>query len=159
MTKSEIVSSETMHEWVDGADGPVALHMRQKLVPVEGEDAVFFPPTYAIRDNEPVENKYVIDSLADGTKVAQVDSVGAQANRMEPLFKDVYPELVPQIEIERENGQKVSIMEAGHRLGDALVRSTRELGEMARDAFHAFDREGDAEPMAKLAPTSLVFGA
>ena len=34
---------------------------------------------------------YNIDELADGTKVAQIDSVGSQANRMEPLFKEASP--------------------------------------------------------------------
>ena len=36
---------------------------------------------------------YSIDTLSDGTKVAQIDSVGAQANRMEPLFKRAKPGL------------------------------------------------------------------
>ena len=60
--------------------GPVALVLRQKLLPVEGADSVIFPPTYA-------GIGYNIDTLSDGTKVATVDSIGAQANRLEPLFK------------------------------------------------------------------------
>ena len=152
MTDNQKVTKEMLDQWVD-KDGPVALHMRQKLLPIEGEGAVVFPPTYAIND------KYVIDRLSDGTQVAQMDSVGSQANRMEPLFKERYPELVPQIEIQLENGRTVSILDAGHRLGDALIRSTRDLAERAREAFDAFDLDGDAEPMARLAPTSLVFGA
>ena len=43
------------------------------------ESTVFFPPTYA-------DVGYNIDSLSDGTKVATVDSVGSQANRIEPIF-------------------------------------------------------------------------
>ena len=58
---------------------PVALHLKQTLLPVEGEGAVFFPPTYA-------EIGYNIDTLSDGSNVVTVDSVGAQANRMEPAF-------------------------------------------------------------------------
>lgn len=153
MTAGETIATEVIHGWADELAGPVALHMRQKLLPVEGEGSVIFPPTYAI------DGKYVIDSLADGTKVAQIDSVGSQANRMEPLFRELYPDLVPQIDIKLENGRTVSILEAGHRLGDALVRSTRDLCEQASNAFTEFDQNGDAEPMAKLAPTSLVFGA
>ena len=152
MTSSRKQINDTLNDWVRG-QGPVALSMRQKMLPVEGEGAVVFPPTYAINE------RYVIDELSDGSKVAQMDSVGSQANRMEPLFKDQYPDLVPQIEIKLDNGRRVSIMDAGHRLGDAVVRSTRDLADQAKQAFDAFDLEGNAEPMAKLAPTSLVFGA
>lgn len=153
MSDTTAVTADAMEDWTADDSSVVALHLRQKLLPVEGEGSVFFPPTYALDD------RYVIDELADGTKVAQIDSVGSQANRMEPLFKDVYPELAPQIEIALGNERTVSIMEAGHRLGDALVRSTRDLSDRAKTAFDQFDREGDAEPMAKLAPTSIVFGA
>jgi CRISPR-associated protein Csb1 len=154
MTDLVRVTSDMMDAWADDPRGPVALHLKQRLLPVEGEGAVIFPPTYAI------EGKYVIDTLADGTKVAQIDSVGAQANRMEPLFKgEPYRNLVPQIDIQLGNRRNVSILEAGHRLGDALIRSTAILAERAREALEAYDESGDAGPIAKLAPTSLVFGA
>ena len=138
--------------------GPVALTLRQKLLPVEGADSVIFPPTYA-------GIGYNIDKLSDGTKVATIDSVGAQANRMEPLFKAVAdggPEnplaaLVPQVTITYGNDQSVSILEAGHRLGDALVRST-ELADETNRAFRIFLDNYDASAIARLAPTSLVFG-
>lgn len=143
----------------DDQDGPVALTLRQALVSVEGADAVVFPPTYA-------RIGYNIDSLSDGTKVATIDSVGAQANRLEPLFKaapDDAPDnplaaLVPQVKITYGDGKSVSILDAGHRLGDALIRST-ELAEEASRAFLAFMNAGDSSPIARLAPTSLVFGA
>lgn len=149
---SEPVTHEQITSWADNPNGPVALHLRQKLVPVEGEDAVIFPPTYA-------DIGYAIDTLSDGTKVAQIDSVGSQANRMEPLFK--YPplrELVPQIEIAVGNEKTVSILDVGHRLGDALVRST-DLAKEVKSAFEAFQKRCDPGPIAKLAPTTLVFGA
>jgi len=102
--------------------------------------------------------------LGDGTLVATVDSVGSQANRMEPIFErtpassdDGLAKLVPQIEIEIAEGRRVSILSAGHRLGDAIVRSS-ELRDEARAAFAAFLDTGDAVGIAKLAPTSLVFG-
>ena len=144
----------------DDRAGPVALHLRQKLLPVEGEGGVIFPPTYAIEDGP-----YNIDTLADGTKIATIDSVGAQANRIEPVFlaaKTGRPDnpcsaLVPQIDIRYGNDKSVSILEAGHRLGDAIVRST-ELAAEAKAAFEAFLDRGDAGPIAKLAPTSLLFG-
>ena len=131
--------------------GPVALTLRETLLPVEGGDAVIFPPTYA-------DIGYNIDTLSDGTRVATVDSVGSQANRMEPVFgEEPYAALVPQVTITYGNDKSISILEAGHRLGDALVRST-ELADMANDAFSTFLDAGDAAPIARLAPTSLVFG-
>lgn len=143
--------------------GPVGLTLRQKLLPVEGPDAVIFPPTYAFSANH-AGPPYNVDTLSDGTKVATIDSVGAQANRLEPLFKPAQggaaenrlAGLVPQVNIEHDRGS-VSILDAGHRLGDALIRST-ELGAEANDAFRAYLDTGEASAIAKLAPTSLVFG-
>ena len=136
----------------------MALHLKERLVPVEGEGGVIFPPTYA-------DIGYNIDTLSDGTKVATIDSVGSQANRMEPIFKAAkagFPdnplaEFVPQIEISYGNEKTVSILEAGHRLGDAIIRSS-ELKDQARNAFEVFLDHDDASLLAKLAPTSLVFG-
>ena len=45
----------------NGRAGPVALTLHQTLLPVEGSDAVIFPPTYA-------GVGYNIDTLADGTR-------------------------------------------------------------------------------------------
>jgi CRISPR-associated protein Csb1 len=162
------LSHDVMDAWADNRRGPVALHLRQKLLPIEGADGVIFPPTYALdegkrgQDNVP----YSIDVLSDGTKVVQIDSVGAQANRMEPLFRKARPgqlenplaKLVPQIEIALGNERIVSILDAGHRLGDAIVRSS-DLADDAQAAFKEFLDTGDAGAIAKLSPTSLVFGA
>lgn len=152
-TNALAVTSETLDGWVTDAKGPVALHMKQRLTSI-GD--VIFPPTYA-------DIGYNIDVLPDGTRVATIDSVGSQANRMEPIFKveqtqngDPASRLVPQIDIIYGEGKKISILEAGHRLGDAIVRST-ELLEEAQGAFRAF-LDGDATPIAKIAPTSLIFG-
>jgi CRISPR-associated protein Csb1 len=151
MTDLSKVTRDEINKWADDQQGPVALHLQQKLLPVEGEGGVIFPPTYA-------DIGYNIDELSDGTKVATLDSVGSQANRMEPIFKrEPYAGLVPQIEIEYGNEKVISILEAGHRLGDAIVRST-ELQQPAQDAFRLLLDAGDASGIAKLAPTSLVFG-
>ncbi len=143
--------------WADDAKGPVALHLKQKLVPVEGEGAVIFPPTYAPAKSGD-EPGYNIDQLSDGTKVVTIDSVGSQANRMEPIFKrDDLKHLVPQITITYGNAQSISILEAGHRLGDAIIRST-ELQKQAHEAFQEFQTANDPSRLAKLGPTSLLFG-
>lgn len=145
------VTAQELERWAGDPHGPVALHMKQKLLPVEGEGAVVFPPTYA-------NIGYNVDQLSDGTKVATIDSVGSEANRMEPVFmRDPYKALVPQIDIAYGDSRSLSILEAGHRLGDAIVRST-ELQAPAQAAFKLFLERGDASAIAKLAPTSLVFG-
>jgi CRISPR-associated protein Csb1 len=151
MTQPQALTPDDINTWADDPQGPVALHLKQKLLPVEGEGGVIFPPTYA-------DIGYNVDDLSDGTKVVTIDSVGSQANRMEPIFKRApYAALVPQIDIEYSNEKVVSILEAGHRLGDALIRST-ELQKPAQDAFRLLLDTNDASAIAKLAPTSLVFG-
>ena len=94
------LSNARIDAFADDPNGSVALHLRQSLLPVEGPGSVIFPPTYA-------DVGYNIDELSDGTKLATIDSVGSQANRMEPVFKAARPgepdnprsSLVPQIEI------------------------------------------------------------
>jgi CRISPR-associated protein Csb1 len=149
------LNEDFLNKLADDTNGPVALHLKQKLLPVEGEGGVIFPPTYAMGERK---SPYNIDTLSDGTKVATIDSVGSQANRMEPIFRlRDYAGLVPQIEIEYGDNRKVSIFEVGHRLGDALIRSTN-LKDDAQNAFKTLLDSGNAQDIAKLAPTSLVFG-
>jgi CRISPR-associated protein Csb1 len=164
MTKP--LKSSDIDRWVE-PDGPVALHLKQKLRSVEddgkGGGAVLFPPTY-------VDIGYNIDTLSDGTKVCTIDSVGSEANRMEPIFKVAEPgeqenalaRLVPQVDIAYGNEKKISLLDVGHRLGDAIIRTstsdTFDLPRAAKEAFEEFQL-GDATKLAKLAPTSLVFGA
>lgn len=154
-----MLTADILDSWADDSGSPVALHLKQALCPVEGKGAVIFPPTYAVGENK---SPYNIDELADGKKVCTIDSVGSQANRIEPIFKSPpYSSLVPQIDIAYGNEKKLSIFDAGHRLGDAIIRTSRsdqfDLPRMAREAFEEFLR-GDATAIAKLAPTSLVFG-
>ena len=149
---------DIINTWADKNDGPVALHLKEKLLPVEGEGAVIFPPTYAVGEDR---SPYNIDMLSDGTRVCTIDSVGSQANRMEPIFKAApYSQLVPQIDIAYGNDRTISILETGHRLGDAVIRTSKSDFDLPRAAKEAFDEflRGDATPIAKLAPTSLVFG-
>jgi CRISPR-associated protein Csb1 len=158
-------------QWAN-KDGPVALHLKQKLLPVEADEngrGVIFPPTYA-------DIGYNIDTLSDGTKVATIDSVGSQANRMEPMFKSVKDDkgeelnplaaLVPQIEIilnvKEKDGEKYerrqSLLDLAHRSADAVVKATPTLAKIITPAFEALNRHGDAGPLCEVAPTSLLFG-
>lgn len=138
-------------------DGFAALVIREFLEPVEGPDGVLFPATYAAAEDKKVfPGGYNIDPPEGDKNVCLVDSVGSQANRIEPMFgKPDYAHLVPQISV-KAGDKSVSIFEAGHRAGDALVRCTP-LQKELQDAFKAV-LKGNAEPLTKIAPTSLVFG-
>jgi CRISPR-associated protein Csb1 len=172
--------SEQLDGWATEADGPVALRLKQRLLPVE-ESGVIFPPTYA-------DIGYNIDTLSDGTRVATIDSVGSQANRLEPIFKsdseDTKNWLVPQVQIvirkeacgkceacQKAAGSKKdnknecsqprevtrSLLDLAHRAADATVQASPELLKILGPAFKALQR-GDAGPLCAIAPTSLVFG-
>lgn len=140
-------------DWLEEG-GPAALVIREWLTPVEGRDGVFFPATFAAGDNFP--GGYNIDPRDGERNVCLVDSVGSQANRIEPIFgAEKYAHLVPQILV-KAGEKSVSLLEAGHRAADALVRCSA-LHDELRAAFRAV-LDGNAEPLAKIAPTSLVFG-
>jgi len=151
------VTDEILDDWATNPNGPVALHLKQTLLPVE-KSAIIFPPTYA-------DIGYNIDTLSDGTRVATIDSVGSQANRLEPIFKsesrDPNDWLVPQIEIviRQEGDRKVtrSLLDLAHRAADAVVQSSPDLLSLVARAFERL-QQGDAGPLCAIAPTSLVFG-
>jgi len=143
--------------WLVDGQGPAALTIREHLMPVEGRDGVVFPATFAAGDGFP--GGYNIDYFEDekdGRNVCLIDTVGSQANRIEPLFmQPQYKELVPQVVI-KAGEKKVNLLEAGHRAGDALVCCSELQGNLDEAFLSAVG--GNAEPLANIAPTSLVFG-
>ncbi len=176
------LTAELLDEWATDPKGPVALHLKQRLLAVEGvdgEDQIIYPPTYA-------DIGYNIDRLADGTRVALIDSVGSQANRLEPAFKSDsghdLTDLVPQIDIvlrqepcgECEECKKAktpkadkcknpwkeirSLFDLAHRAADAVVQSSPTLLPKIEEAFGTLRKTGDASRLCTIAPTSLIFG-
>ena len=152
----------TQHDsWLNDK-GPAAIVIREYLSPVEGADGVFFPATYvaqegADKDRAKFQGGYNIDIFLNGKNVCLVDSVGSQANRIEPLFaQKEYAGLVPQIIVQAGN-KRVNLLDANHRAADVLFRCSSQLRDILHDAFRAV-LAGNAEPLAKIAPTSLVFG-
>jgi len=145
-----------------GDKGPAALVIREHLIPVEGADGVFFPATYAAqqgaeKDQKKFQGGYNIDIFPDGN-VCLIDSVGSQANRIEPLFAtSEYADLVPQIVVTfPQKGLRLNLLHANHRAADAIIRCSPFEHEL-RTAFQEVLR-GNAEKLAQFAPTSLVFG-
>ena len=156
MTDAIAFSDDLARSWLAGGpDAPSALVYREFLAPAEGRGEPFFPPTFA---GEEGGSGYNIDTLSDGSRVALVDSHGAQANRIEPLFKDPpLAALVPKVTV-TAGDKTVDLLDAGHRAADAIVRFSSLAGTL-NDAFRAWRDRADARPLAKVAPTSLVFGA
>lgn len=147
---------EKYDAWLDD-HGPAALVIREHLMPVEGRDGVLFPATFAASEDKTFKGGYNINIFADGRNICLIDSVGSQANRIEPLFaRPQYAGLVPQIVIEAGT-KHINLLDAGHRAGDAIVRCS-ELKQELQNAFKEVQR-GNAEPLTKIAPTSIVFGA
>jgi len=105
--------------------------------------------------------------------VCVIDSIPSQANRIEPAFgrmtdREGKPiRLVPKVVITarittKADGKDVQedvpidLLDAGHRAADAIVQ----LSSLRDDITKAIRarRQGDPTPLAKLAPTSLLFG-
>jgi CRISPR-associated protein Csb1 len=132
-------------------NGPAAIVAEEWLRPADGQGAVIFPPTYAGAG----ASTYNIDDTPNG-RMAIIDSIPSQANRIEPLFrKPPYDELVPQITI-KAGDEQCNLLEVGHRAADAFVRYS-ELGEELQKAFRSY-KAGNATLLAKVAPTTLIFG-
>ena len=151
-------------------DGPAAVVSEQWLQPV-GEEGIVFPPSYANpsqkKGDPPVYNLDNVGTEDLPSWLCTIDSVPSQANRMEPALGRVAGgKLVPQVLVTAKqeiDGKKeevsVSLLEAGHRGADALVRFTKELGPKLNTAFAAVKRRpADHEPLARVNPTALVFG-
>jgi CRISPR-associated protein Csb1 len=155
-------------DWLADADLPVAITLEEVLEPAEGRDAVIFPPTFAV--GKTATHPYQIDVLDKNltpqeaakagaeANICQIDGVGSQANRGEPQFKiEPLARLVPQIRVRLNDGVTANLLDMGHRIADGAVRFSN-LRERVTGAIEALRDQANAEPLAKLAPTSLLFG-
>src|SRR5205085_3766336 len=87
----------------------------------------------------------------------EMDTVGRQADRMETSFqKSPLSALVPQIKISADD-QTANLLTVGHRIADAAIRYSS-LDTLGYEAIKKLAYENDALPLAKIAPTSLIFG-
>jgi len=122
--------------------------VRQVLEPAFSDEPIK-PPTYP--DDDGV-GKYVIYDN-NGVKDVVLDTHQSQANRVEPGFNNsgLIPDSTVKVREETKN-----LTEVGHRLADAVVRFSNQA-PIVEAALLAFTK-GDAVPVAKLAPTSLLFG-
>lgn len=159
-------------DWLADADLPVAITLTEILEPAEDKDAIIFPPTFAVKQGMP--HPYQLDELNDksnerlspqeaakaGLEVNNclIDSVGSQANRMESIFQQApLAALVPQITVRLNDKTNANLLDVGHRIADGAVRFSGLRNEVTA-AIEALRDTANAAPLARLAPTSLVFG-
>jgi CRISPR-associated protein Csb1 len=79
---------------------------------------------------------------------------------MEPMFsrrRDLQG-LTPKVTIKVKDRSLSLLEDLAHRAADAVIRCS-DKGKIIRKAFLAYRDERNAVPLAKIAPTSLVFGA
>jgi CRISPR-associated protein Csb1 len=124
------------------------LAIRQKLSLAFPADPIK-PPTFA-GDNGAT---YVIYQNGNRRDVI-IDTHQSQANRIEPIFDQVA--LIPDSTV-KVGGEDVRLTALGHRVADAALRFSDGAEEITNALAAYF--AGDAVPLAKIAPTSLLFGA
>lgn len=165
---------EQLREAVSG--GAVALRSRTELQPADGPGGKVFPPTYAVSGSHKyaVETRHVHDPESGDREVQTVllDSVASQANRAELALLEGWElrELrfpVPFVDFATDNGEfddigRITVLEAPHRLADAIFRDSMLDGTLFRlsDLGRAIT---DAQPhnataLFRCSPTALLFG-
>ena len=156
------------------AGGAVALRCRMTLQPAGGEGDKVFPPSYAVDGRS--EHKYAVEErqIGDSDKVSTtvlLDSVASQANRAELALLEgweqgqlVFP--VPYVDFSDDGGatdyEKLTVLEAPHRLADAIFRDSLLDGTLFRlsDIGQAITAATprNAADLFRYSPTSLLFG-
>ena len=152
------------------AGGTVALRSTMEMQPADGPGGKVFPPTYAATG----DHKYAVEERQVGDRVVTtvlLDSVASQANRAELALLDGWEagELsfpVPFVdfrgEADLDDLGRITVLEAPHRLADAIFRDSLlegtlfRLSEMGRAITDA--RPGNATDLFRYAPTALLFG-
>ena len=130
-------------------DSAAILTVKQKLVPAFDGDPIK-PPTFLGNDDSA---QYIIYQN-NGRRDVILDTHQSQANRIEPMFDGTG--LIPDSTV-RVGERIVPVTALGHRVADAALRFS-DAEEAITAALKAY-ASGDAEPLARLAPTSLLFGA
>ena len=165
---------ETLRDAVAG--GAVALRCRMELQPVDGPGGKIFPPTYAVNANHKyaVETRHIHDRDAGEREVQTVllDSVASQANRAELALLEGWEleELkfpAPFVDFATDDGEfddigRLTVLEAPHRLADAIFRDSLldgtlfRLSDIGRAITDAQPRNATA--LYRYSPTALLFG-
>lgn len=154
------------------AGDAVALRSRTTLKPAGGEGDKVFPPSYSVQG---AEHKYAVEERQVGDQAQPsvtvlLDSVASQANRAEEALMEgwergdlVFP--VPYVDFSATDVtdyEKLTVLEAPHRLADAIFRDSLldgtlfRLSAIGRAITDATPRNATA--LFRHSPTSLLFG-
>lgn len=147
-----------------------ALRRRQRLQPAGGPGDKLFPPTYP-GDNGPIHvfERRQIDGVE--RVCVLIDSVQSQANRLEEALlaaAEADQIRLPRLTVDFPGAGlnsvgPISVLEAPHRIFDAILRDSTldgqpfrdsDLGQALRQATPA-----DATAILRAAPSALLFGA
>lgn len=162
---------ERLHRATEG--DAVALRALTELQPAGGKGDKIFPPSY-MTDGGALHKYAVEDRVGDdGTQTATIllDSVASQANRAEMALLEGYSRgeisfPVPYVDFTEYSDvtdyKKITVLEAPHRLADAIFRDSLldgtlfRLSEVGRAITDSTPR--NATSMFHYSPTSLLFG-
>lgn len=159
-----------LEELKKAVENDAALRRRQRLQPAGGPGDKLFPPTYP-GDTGPthVFERRRIDG--EDRVCVLIDSVQSQANRLEEALLTAaeadrirLPRLVVDFPGAGLNSVgRISVLEAPHRIFDAILRDSELSGKPFRDSDlgHALRQAtpADATAILQAAPTALLFGA
>ena len=165
----------TFERLLDAVAGDsVAIRSRITLQPAGGEGDKVFPPSYSV--NGRAEHKYAVEErrAGDGDKTSTtvlLDSVASQANRAEMALLEGWEQEelhfpVPYVDFSNDDGvtdyDKLTVLDAPHRLADAIFRDSVlegtlfRLSRVGRAITDATPR--NATELFRYSPTSLLFG-
>ena len=156
------------------ASGAVALRSRTTLQPAGGEGDKVFPPSYSVDGR--AEHKYAVEERQVGetdrvSTTVLLDSVASQANRAELALLEGWEQgelafPVPYVDFTEDGGatdyNRLTVLEAPHRLADAIFRDSLlngtlfRLSDIGRATTDATPR--NATDLFRYSPTSLLFG-
>ncbi len=156
------------------AGGAVALRSSLNLQPAGGKGDKIFPPSYAPDSNNKhkyAEEKRRVEGSAEVTDTVLLDSVASQANRAEQALLEGWErgELkfpVPYVDFADADGltdyERLTVLEAPHRLADAIFRDSLldgtlfRLSPVGQAITEATPRNATA--LFRYSPTALLFG-
>lgn len=146
-----------------------AFRLVTALRPVGGDGDKVFPPTYSTdrRSDKYAKEHRIINGLECLTVL--LDSVQSQANRAEAALQDLYDAGkldIPMVEVtfpaEFSDVGRVTVLQAPHRLADAILRDSSLEGRPWRESEpgKAFVQAtlADARGILRSAPTALILG-
>lgn len=175
LLKQDGPAAITLKQWLKPVGDPI-IFPPTYANPKEGDPAVYnidhfgetaslgkrferFKKTHTFMESERVEHGHL-------HSVCVIDSIPSQANRIEPVFGrltnadgqpiKLVPEVIVKALIDGETVDLDLLVDAGHRIADAMLRYTS-IAEEITNAILA-RKKGNSTALARLAPTSLIFG-